>query len=305
MRWPSVSSACWSVAPRKYEPFALADPAHTVPYTGPYATVWTGHDQARRAVKTHSVTISQRLERPDRVVLSARHRRGALVLATSAFVHVAGAAPTPFTPPTAGTVHEYSGRLFGVDCARWTLASVAADGSAVAECNGHRLALDGEGNPIAAVDPTGRKLVEFKPAAPGLRFPLDVGAHWRAPYTAYTAFNNLVWDGEASCRVEAFEPIDVPAGRFDAFRIECQDKWMVGPKNGYTHVTRWYAPAVATVVRQTHREDPARWSFELRHIGAPVAPAAAPTFKLEAVPTPGPRPHYDPQAPDILDPDEY
>jgi hypothetical protein len=56
------------------------------------------------------------------------------------------------------------------------------------------------------------------------------------------------------------------------------------------------------VVKQTHREDPARWNFELLRIGAAAPP---PTMRIEALPPAGPRPRYDPTAPDILDPDEY
>lgn len=220
----------------------------------------------------------------------------------------AAAQEATFVAPKVGDVREYAGRLFGVDCAEWTITEVRDDGTASAECAGHRISLDASGNPQRAVGADDRPLVEFKPAAPGLRFPLTVGAHWRQGYTAFTAFNNLVWDGEANCRVEAYEPVQVPAGQFDAFRIECQDKWMVGPKFGFTHVTRWYAPAVATVVRQVHREDPARWNFELISSGVsppPARAAEAPSITIEALPSPGPRPQYDPAAPDILDPDEY
>jgi hypothetical protein len=209
-----------------------------------------------------------------------------------------------------GTVREYAGHLMGVDCAVWRIVEVAADGSAVADCNGHRLETSGpdDTNAVRVSDPTGRKLVEFRPFAPALKFPLGVGTRWRQGYVGFTAFNNLIWDGESQCKVVAFEAVTVPAGTLDAFRIECVDKWMVGPKQGATHVTRWYAPAAETIVKQVHREDPARWNFELVRYGATVpAPPPPPpaSMKLEAIPSPGPRPQYDPDAPDILDPDEY
>ena len=212
--------------------------------------------------------------------------------------------------PVVGTVREYAGHLMGVDCATWRIVEVAADGSAVADCAGHRLETSGpdDSNAVRVSDPAGRKLVEFRPFAPALKFPLAVGARWRQGYVGFTAFNNLIWDGEAQCKVPAFEAVTVPAGTFDAFRIECVEKWMVGSRQGATHVTRWYAPAAETVVKQEHREDPARWNFELvRYGAAEPAPSPAPptTIKLEALPSPGPRPHYDPGAPDILDPDEY
>lgn len=217
------------------------------------------------------------------------------------------AADAPQPTPRVGVTHEYAGRLMGVDCSTWTVTALTADGGTLATCGEHRLETTGahDGNAQHVTDAAGRKLVEFRPFAPALKFPLTLGAHWRQGYAGFTAFNNLVWDGEAQCRVEAFEPVTVGAGTFDAFRIECQDKWMVGPKNGYTHVTRWYAPAAETIVRQVHREDPERWNFELLRVAEPATPAAPPTMTLEAIPNPGPRPTYDPAAPDILDPDEY
>jgi hypothetical protein len=106
----------------------------------------------------------------------------------------------------------------------------------------------------------------------------------------------------------AFEAVTVPAGTLDAFRIECVDKWMVGPKLGAWVVWGWLGGGGDTVVKQVHREDPARWNFELVRYRAaePAPPPPAPaSMKLEAIPSPGPRPQYDPDAPDILDPDEY
>ncbi len=240
----------------------------------------------------------------------ATRQAAAALLALGANAVLAGEAPRP--TPVVGVTHEYAGRLLGVDCPAWTVTAVTANGGTLAECQGHHLETDGshDGNAMRVLDPAGRKLVEFRPFAPALKFPLTLGAHWRQGYTGFTAFNNLVWDGEANCRVEALEAVRVPAGEFEAFRIECQDKWMVGPKNGYTHTTRWYAPAAETLVKQVHREDPKRWNFELTHIVAasqtpPPPPAGAPTMRLEALPPSGPRPTYDPSAPDILDPDEY
>lgn len=261
--------------------------------------------------RMHGHTVASgaaRIKRGDR---SGCRRAGCGALMLMAATAAAADGPVAERPlPERGSTLEYSGRLLGVDCRIWTVVEVAADGSSVADCAGHRLETDGahDGNAVRITDPEGRRLVEFRPYAPGLRFPLEVGARWRQPYIGFTGFNNLIWDGEAQCKVESFEPVSVPAGDFDAFRIACVEKWMVGPKTGATHVTRWYAPAAGAVVRQVHREDPARWNFELLRIGSAAAaapPATAPTMKIEAIPGAGPRPQYDPASPGILDPDEY
>lgn len=211
-----------------------------------------------------------------------------------------------------GSRFEYTGRLMSVECAVWTVGEVAADGATTLSCAGNTLETDGanDGNAIRVVDGAGHKLVEFRPFAPTLKFPLTVGGTWRQGYVGYTGFNNLIWDGEAQCKVVAYEPLQVAAGSFDTFRIECQDKWMVGPRQGVTHVTRWYAPAVGTVVKQQHREDPAHWNFELSAYTPPIAaPAQAvmPAPAATPVPreTPAPAPVLAPDGPDILDPNEY
>jgi hypothetical protein len=189
--------------------------------------------------------------------------------------------PTPFV----GYTMRFEGRMMGMECAEWRLAEIKDNGDIVSTCGEYRLEMSGENdlNPRKIVDGEGNAIIDIKPYAPSIQYPLAIGTRWRKSYVAYTAYNGLVWDGEAECESKAYEEITVPAGTFNAFRIECRDKWQIGPQAGYTHSTRWYAPEVAGVIKSEHREDPARWNFELASYGLPE-PNAANTVDHPATP---------------------
>ena len=74
---------------------------------------------------------------------------------------------------------------------------------------------------FAMVTPSGAPLVSFEPAL-GWAFPLEVGKTWstRHRMTLHAANRSVEYD--LNCRVEAFETVVVPAGRFDAFRVGCR-----------------------------------------------------------------------------------
>lgn len=218
-------------------------------------------------------------------------------------------APRPV--PIIGTEAEFSGHLMGADCARWTTAGLTPDGILLRTCQGYTIesSLEHDFNPMRLRDAAGKTLVEFKPYMPSLSFPLSVGKRWRGEYTGFTAFNNLVWDGDTNCKVDAQETLTLAGSDYDTLRIECDNGWHVGPRSGSTHVTRWYAPSIGMVVKEIHVRDPQRWNFELTRFGlpaavAPPAPAAAETPIAPPV-APSPAPKHDPAAPGILDPNEY
>ena len=230
----------------------------------------------------------------------------------------------PQPEPAVGSVADYSGHLMGVACPRLTTLAPSAAGVLTSVCDGYVLesALNHDLNPLRLRDPAGRTLVEFKPYAPALQFPLTPGRRWTQRYVGFTAFNNLVWDGETTCEVAAQEPITLALGELASIRIECEEGWRVGPRSGHSHATRWYAPTLGMVVREIHARDPARWNFELVRfaLAAPAAPKpAAAGVSAPSTPTPsaprsdGPRsdappaaaPPFHPNAPGILDPNEY
>ncbi|MSQ69427.1 MAG: hypothetical protein EXR83_14785 [Gammaproteobacteria bacterium] len=226
---------------------------------------------------------------------------------------LAQAVPQPV--PAVGSQADYSGRLMGVACPRWTTLAPSAEGVLTSVCGGYVLesALDHDLNPRRLRDPAGKTLVEFTPHAPALQFPLALGRRWTQRYVGFTAFNNLVWEGETTCEVAAQEPLALALGEVASLRIECEDGWQVGPRSGHNHTTRWYAPALGIVVKEIHARDPARWNFELTRyaLAAPAAPNS-PALGVPATPTrpppaapPAARPPFHPEAPSILDPNEY
>lgn len=222
----------------------------------------------------------------------------------------AAAQEAPRPEPVIGGEATFVGRVMGVDCLRWKVSEITADGLVRTTCGEYVIesSLANDLNPVRLKNAAGKELVYFTPFTPSVKFPLAVGKRWSGAYVAYTDYNKLLWDGETSCKVEALETITVRAGEYETFRIECRQGWKVGTRGGFFRATRWYAPSIGLVVKEEHQREPERWNLELASytLPRPAEPAAAP----ETVPPPsaGParaRPNFDPDAPSILDPNEY
>lgn len=98
------------------------------------------------------------------------------------------------------------------------------------------------------------------PPRPVLAFPLEVGREWTSRSRDERPASENRWTGKA--RVEAFEPVTVPAGTFQAFRIRIESFYNHTQRagDGYSwsgtmNETLWYAPSARTVVR---------WEWETR-----------------------------------------
>jgi hypothetical protein len=93
---------------------------------------------------------------------------------------------------------------------------------------------------------------KFDPYYPLFDFPLSVGKSWKKQYR--TTFAN--GDSSSSfleAKVTTFEKITVPAGSFDAFRVEYSTESMSADANANISkgkVTVWYAPAVNHLIRR-------------------------------------------------------
>ena len=100
----------------------------------------------------------------------------------------------------------------------------------------------------------------FKPYWPSLRFPLEAGHKWEAPFDVETttlAFRrNAKWQWKA--RVAAVEMVTVPAGTYQAFRITSEGTFasrQISQGNlrswtGSHRETHWYAPEVMRIVKR-------------------------------------------------------
>jgi hypothetical protein len=161
-----------------------------------------------------------------------------------------------------GSSWDYADRLASIPCKHWVFTGVK-DGYVLSECQGYKAFASLEtGNLVRILDKDGDKAVQFSPQGVTLNFPLKVGKKWEGKYSGYTADDGAQWDATSSCEVKAYEKVAVPAGDFDAFRIECTDAWQSGPAQGRVKVTTWWSPKAAAVVKNLNPDVP-KWNAEL------------------------------------------
>lgn len=85
-----------------------------------------------------------------------------------------------------------------------------------------------------------------------LAFPLEVGKKWDFKFNLANKVTAVTSRWQLDAAVVAYEKVKVPAGEFDAFRIEYKGFWNnnTSGKNGRLLVTNWYAPATRSVVKR-------------------------------------------------------
>jgi hypothetical protein len=174
----------------------------------------------------------------------------------------------PADKPSAkvGDIFEYEARFVRVPCKRWEVVDTNKGGSIVLQCGDKLAYISADtGNLTKIVGQGGDTLVEFKPFSPGTSFPLEVGKKWEGKYTGYTADDGYRWEGDTRCEVKPPESVKVPAGQFEAYRIDCVDSWELAGASGQAHTSAWYAPKAGTTVKFVHAEDP-KWNYQLTGI---------------------------------------
>ena len=188
----------------------------------------------------------------------------AALLSCSAFAETLPPANKP--TPKVGRVVEYDAQVATVGCKRWEVTDADKDGSIVAQCDDNIAYSSAEnGNLTKIVSKGGSVLLEFKPRLFVLSFPLEVGKKWHGKYSGYSAYNDGHWDADASCEVKPPEMVEVPAGQFDAYRIDCVDHWESVGLSGQSHYSSWYAPKVGMIVKLVAVESP-EWDYQVTSI---------------------------------------
>ena len=131
----------------------------------------------------------------------------------------------------------------------WVITSIAGDRLLGTE-NGEALILSPELNVVDSP-----RYSESNPRS--LSFPLEVGKRWH--YTSEWLFKAKSSRGSiaADVTVLAYEPVEVPAGRFEAFKLEAiGELGGSSPSDtfyaGKTTTTYWYAPAARAIVKSIH-----------------------------------------------------
>ena len=132
----------------------------------------------------------------------------------------------------------------------WVITSVTPTGIAGAS-NGKPLTLTPDLNIIES--PT-RKFSDRRV----LSFPLEIGKSWT--YSTHVELKDLggTLRQDAGGTAAAYEKVTVPAGQFDAFKIETTGKFGQEGAAGagareFTETT-WYAPSARAVVKQVYRD---------------------------------------------------
>lgn len=94
--------------------------------------------------------------------------------------------------------------------------------------------------------------LKFDPCFPEYKFPLAVGMSWNGKFTSSGNDGNA-YSGYLTAKVGALEKTTVPAGTFDAYRIDIEVETRSENANSIlteSQITTWYAPAVRRFVRR-------------------------------------------------------
>lgn len=163
-----------------------------------------------------------------------------------------------------GTTMEYTGKVSTVRCSKWETIEQNKDGFIVCKCDDNLMYRNKDTlNVVKITTEKGKDLVTYSPELSGLSFPLEVGKNWASNYSGFTADNGISWKSKLKCEVKTFEKVNVAAGSFDAFRVDCEDAWQAGSYSGVAHLSTWYAPQIKEIVKVSHKED-SRFNQELK-----------------------------------------
>lgn len=78
-----------------------------------------------------------------------------------------------------------------------------------------------DGRWLALLGADGKPVLTWDPPA-GWALPIKVGSSWKGPRKMTNVATGRTVEYEWDCSVAAYEKVTVPAGTFDAFRVECK-----------------------------------------------------------------------------------
>ena len=97
---------------------------------------------------------------------------------------------------------------------------------------------------------SGEVETRYAPARPLFSWPLTPGKAWETSYVRHRPKDRQTSDHVEACRVTGDETTTVPAGTFQAVKIECRQQ-----KDKTAWIDLWYAPAVKQNVRERGTRD--------------------------------------------------
>jgi hypothetical protein len=115
----------------------------------------------------------------------------------------------------------------------------------------------------------------YKPYFPALLFPLEIGRSWSIPFEVDAERQHHVATWQMKARVVALETVTVPAGTYQAFRIEYDGSFTTreGDKTftGTRKETAWFALEPMRIVKRDYEQAVPARNFLERHISEMVS----------------------------------
>jgi len=101
-----------------------------------------------------------------------------------------------------------------------------------------------------------------------LKFPLEVGKKWDFKYNFASKVGPAKGRWQLDAAIVAYEKVKVPAGEFDAFKIEYKGSWNndTNGRNGRLMQTTWFAPAARAAVKVEFDDGFNNWVRQLVEI---------------------------------------
>jgi hypothetical protein len=96
-----------------------------------------------------------------------------------------------------------------------------------------------------------------------LDFPLQVGKKWRFEYASTSKASGRKYSYQIDASIVAQEMVRVPAGEFDAFKIEYKGSFTGERLNRRIVQASWYAPAARAPVRIEYDDTVNNWAQQL------------------------------------------
>jgi hypothetical protein len=162
---------------------------------------------------------------------------------------------------------EYFGAPPSKPNQNWVVTSITPTGISGTE-NGKPLLLTADLN---IVESPRYKHSDFRM----LNFPLAVGKKWSCSTNAYNVIQQAAFTAEYNVTVIANERVRVPAGEFDAFKLQANGRIGVNgpPGPGASEETRmyWYAPEARAIVKEEVR-NPYRGVFTVELVAFKLRP---------------------------------
>jgi hypothetical protein len=177
--------------------------------------------------------------------------------------HAGAAEPIPAPTPAVGDswTYQYTDvwKHLPGNLNRTEVTAVDANGVQVAVKRAGTGALLSRSRFTPEMNPVERGKTHFAPYYARFAFPLEPGKEWKVDSTADNPDAGKHWRYQVKGRAIGWEKITVPAGEFDAMRVEVISNYQgeeVGSRggSGQSRETAWYAPSINNFVKLEYQD---------------------------------------------------